>query len=474
MSLTELSNMSEPDNALVLAALEAEKQRRLTQERSRYFRPYAKQKAFFDVGAKYRERLLLAGNQTGKTLAAAMELSYHVTGIYPEWWEGFRFDRAIRAWACGETSEVVRETIQLLLLGPPGQHGTGCIPKASLVDVVTARGLADLVDIIRVKHVSGDISTISLKAYSQGRERFQGSTIDYIWFDEEPDADIFSEGLTRTNVTQGPCVLTFTPLRGISTVVKRYLHEQSPDRIVVTMTLDDAAHYSKEDKARIVAQYPEHERATRTRGIPAMGSGRVFLVDEEKLLVDPFTCPRHWLRLGGLDFGWTHYAAFCELWWDRDLDIIYLARTLRLRQQTPLQHVKAVRDWRLRWAWPHDGRNQTLAGAGVPLMRQYADAGLDMMHEAACFEDGGKSVEAGVQEMHDRMRGDRWKVFRNRNDDWLEEYSMYHRKDGLLVKDGDDAVSASRYAMMMRRHGHSDAGRSSFNREIHYPKTGYM
>ncbi len=66
---------------------------------------------------------------------------------------------------CGETSEVVRETIQLLLLGPPGQHGTGCIPKPALIEVVSARGLADLADIIRVRHASGDTSTIALKAY---------------------------------------------------------------------------------------------------------------------------------------------------------------------------------------------------------------------------------------------------------------------------------------------------------------------
>jgi len=201
-----------------------------------------------------------------------------------------------------------------------------------------------------VQHASGDVSTISLKAYSQGRERFQGATIDYLWLDEEPDASIFSEALTRTNIARGPSVLTFTPLKGMSTVVKRYFHEPSPDRHVTTMTLDDAAHYSAEDKARIAAQYPEHERDTRTKGIPAMGSGRVFLVDEEKLLVDPFECPRHWVRLGGIDFGWTHFAAFCECWWDRDLDIFYPVRTLRLREQTPLQHVEAVRHWRLRWA----------------------------------------------------------------------------------------------------------------------------
>ena len=107
-------------------------------------------------------------------------------------------------------------------------------------------------------------------------------------------------------------------------------------------------------------------------------------------------------------------------------------------------------------------------------MRQYADAGLDMMHEKATFEDGGISVEAGVQEMHDRMRGGRWKVFKGQNDGWLEEYRLYHRQDGLLVKENDDALSASRYALMMRRFGQSARGRASFHRDIEYPNLGYV
>jgi phage terminase large subunit-like protein len=456
-----------------LTALNAEKTRRRTEAKLHYYQPYDKQRDFHAAGAKFRERLLLAGSQTGKSLASAMELAMHLCGQYPDWWQGKRFDKAIRAWACGETSEVVRETIQLLLLGPPGEHGSGSIPKDCLVEVTPARGLADLVDTVRVKHLTGDVSVVNLKAYSQGRERFQGSTIDYLSMDEEPPFDIFSEALTRTNVTQGPMVLTFTPLKGVSEVVRRFLHEQSPDRTVVKMTLDDATHYSEAQKAQILAQYPEHERATRTRGIPAMGSGRVFLTDPERLLVDPFECPAHWVKLGGMDFGWTHYAAFCECWWDRDLDDFYLVRSIRMKEKTPLQHVDVVRSWRLRWAWPHDGRNQTLAGAGVPLMRQYADAGLDMMFEHAQFEDGGKSVEAGVLGMADRMRGGRWKVFKGQNDAWLDEYSMYHRKDGLLVKEFDDALSASRYALMMRRWGQTAGARARFNRQINYPKQAY-
>jgi phage terminase large subunit-like protein len=448
--------------------------RRRAENQLASYQPYDKQRAFHDAGALHRERLLMAGNQLGKTLAGGMETAMHATGNYLSWWKGRRFDKPTIGWVAGTTGETVRDTVQRML-GRPGQIGTAAIPKNAILELVPARGIADLLDSIRVAHVSGGVSTIGLKSYLRGRESFQGETLDYAWLDEECPPDVYSETLTRTNIARGPVWLTFTPLMGVSTVVKRFLMEPSPDRNVTTMTIDDVLHYSDAEKASIIDSYSEHEREARARGVPTLGSGRIFTIAEDKLLVDPFDCPRHWVRLGGIDFGWTHYAAFCELWWDRDLDVLYLVRTLRMRQATPHQHVEAVRPWKLRWAWPHDGRNQTLAGAGVPLMRQYADGGLDMMHEASCFEDGGNSLEAGLLEMADRMRGARWKVFKGQNEAWLEEYRLYHRRaDGRVVAEGDDALSASRYAMMMRRFGQTDAGRVNFHRKIEYPSAGYV
>src|SRR5215467_7761533 len=361
----------------VIAQPEAEKQRRVVTNKLAHYQPYARQLAFHAAGAAHRERLLMAGNQLGKTLAGAMEAAIHATGRYPDWWQGKRFNKPTVSWVAGTTGETVRDTVQRLLIGRPGQEGTGAIPKDAIVELVPARGIADLLDGIKVRH-SGGISTIGIKSYLRGRESFQGETLDFLWFDEEPPPDVYLEGLTRTNVSRGPVWLTFTPLTGISTVVRRYLMEPSPDRSVTTMTIDDAEHFTDEERAQIADSYPEHEREARTRGVPTMGSGRIFTTSEEKLLVDPFDIPRHWLRLGGCDFGWTHYAAFCELAWDRDLDIIYLKRTLRLKEQTPIEHAQAIRHWRLMWAWPRDGKRATLEGAGIPLMRQYADAGLDM------------------------------------------------------------------------------------------------
>jgi phage terminase large subunit-like protein len=465
-------DLNDPDKIKELIAhLELEQ----AQDKLSAYQPYAKQLEFHEAGAKHRERLLMAGNQLGKTLAGSMETAIHATGLYPSWWQGRRFDRPTYSWVAGTTGETVRDTCQRMLVGRPGQEGTGAIPKAAIVELVPARGIPDLLDSIRVRHVSGGISTIGPKSYLRGRESFQGETLDFVWLDEEPPPDVYFEVLTRTNVSQGPVWLTFTPLLGVSTVVKRYLMEPSPDRHITQMVIDDVGHFSESERTSIIDSYPEHEREARTRGVPTMGSGRIFTTIEEKLLVDPFDIPTHWLRWGGCDFGWTHYAAFCELAWDRDLDIVYLVRTLRLKEQTPIEHAQAIRHWSLMWAWPRDGKRATLEGAGVPLMQQYAGAGLDMMHEHAQFEDGSVSVEAGLMEMADRMRGGRWKVFRGQNDAWLEEYRLYHRDaDGRVVAENDDAISASRYGLMMRRHARVAGWKSRFYRPLEYRRLGIV
>jgi phage terminase large subunit-like protein len=268
----------------------------------------------------------MAGNQLGKTLAGGFEVAMHATGRYPDWWKGRRFDRPTVGWCCGVTGEVVRDTVQKVLVGRPAQIGTGSIPKDAIGELVTARGIADLLDVIKVRHESGGTLLIGLKTYASGREKFQGESLDWIWFDEEPAADIYTEGLTRTNVGNGPVWMTFTPLLGVSEVVRRFLHERSPDRQVVTMTIDDVAHYAEEEKKRIIASYPEHEREARVKGIPILGSGRIFPVEEERMAIEHRDIPAHWPRIGGMDFGWGHPIAAVELAWDRDTDAIYVMK----------------------------------------------------------------------------------------------------------------------------------------------------
>ncbi|MDT8333005.1 terminase family protein [Roseomonas gilardii] len=222
-------------------------------------------------------------------------------------------------------------------------------------------------------------------------------------------------------------------------------------RAVITATIDDAEHYSPEQRAAIIASYPEHEREARTKGVPMLGSGRVFPVSEAQITCASLPIPEHWTQIGGLDFGWDHpFAAAC-LAWDRDADVLYVTKVYRQREATPVIHAAALRPWGdwLKWAWPHDGLQHD-KGSGDALAAQYKAQGLKVLPERATFEDGGSGVEAGLSEMLDRMQTGRWKVF-DTCVEWFDEFRLYHRKDGKVVKERDDVLSASRYAMMMRR-----------------------
>ncbi len=222
-------------------------------------------------------------------------------------------------------------------------------------------------------------------------------------------------------------------------------------RHVTRMTIDDAEHYTPEQRAEIIASYPAHERKARTKGIPVLGSGRVFPLDEDDIKVKAFEIPAHWPQIGGLDFGWDHPTGAAKLAWDRDADVIYVTHSYGQREATPIMHAAALKGWgaELPWAWPHDGLQHD-KGSGEALAAQYRAQGLKMLPERATFEDGGNGVEAGITEMLDRMLSGRWKVFEHL-EDWFAEFRLYHRKDGLIVKLNDDRMSASRYAMMMKR-----------------------
>ena len=432
------------DTESELAALmEAEAFDRDRNRLARY-RPYPKQRAFHEAGKPHRERLLRAGNQCGKTLAASMELAMHLTGRYPPDWTGRRWDRPITAWAASETAQSTRDTIQRLLFGRPGAPGTGSIPADCIVSTATGRGISGSIESARIRHVHG-FSAITIKTYDQGRLRWQGETLDIVAFDEEPPLDLYMEGLTRTNATGGMVWLTFTPLLGMSDVVRRFLYEPSADRIDINMTIEDALHYSEQERAKIVASYPAHERDARTKGIPILGSGRIFPVVEESIVFDGFDMPRHWPGLCGLDFGWDHPTAAVWARWDRDADTVYVYDCYRVREATPIIHAAAIKA-RGAWipvAWPHDGLQHS-KDSGVPLAEQYRAHGLNMLPEHAKHEDGSIGVEAGIMDLLDRMYTGRFKVARHLAD-WWEEFRLYHRKEGKVVKEHDDLMAATLY-----------------------------
>lgn len=462
MDLTSALAEKGIDPAVLLAQLRAELDRRRAENRLQDYRPYAKQALFHSLGATKRERLFRAGNQLGKTIAGGFETAMHLTGKYPDWWIGRRFDHPTVGWVAGVTAEATRDGCQRILLGRTGSLGTGTIPGKDIIGQPLSRqGVADAFALAKIRHVSGGTSVLIFKSYDQGREKWQGDTIDFLWPDEEPPEEIYTEGLTRTNAGDngkgGIVYVTFTPLLGYSSVVNRFLKEKNDQRADVNMTIEEAEHYTPEQRAIIIASYPEHEREARTMGVPSSGSGRVFPLTQESITWEATPIPKHWRRIVGMDFGWDHPTTAVWLAYDPESDVIYVTDCYRKNKELPVIHAAAIkaRGAKIPVAWPADGL-QTDKGSGQQLAQQYRAQGLEMLPEPAKFLDGSNGVDAGITEMHERMKTGRLRVASHLAD-WFEEFRLYHREPKgplsvpQIVKINDDLLDATRYGVMCLR-----------------------
>ena len=174
VSLDKLDDMISGLPPEARAALLDDAMRQLARNKIADYRPYPKQRKFHLLGATMRERLLRAGNQNGKSFCVGSEASYHLTGLYPDWWDGRRWARPTVVWASGETAEATRDNPQRVLLGLAGEKGTGAIPADCLGgDYGMASGTADLFDYIKVRHHTNGVfdgwSFLRFKYYAQGR-----------------------------------------------------------------------------------------------------------------------------------------------------------------------------------------------------------------------------------------------------------------------------------------------------------------
>lgn len=440
------------------------------------YEAYFPQAKFHKAGAKYRNRMLSAGNQQGKTYSAGAEMAMHLTGEYPSWWAGKRFTEPILAWAAGQNGPATRDNVQNRLLGKTGQFGTGIIPKRCLVLEMSGRDktTTGLFDFVYVRHKSGGLSLLRQRTYEQKREAWQGPKVDVVWFDEEPPLGLYEEGLARTIASKGITMMTFTPLLGYTDVVNMYMRDPEPDksgRHWTRMTLDDAEHMSEEEKQAEIARWPKHQRQARIEGMPLMGVGQVFSFGAEDISCTPFEIPDWWPVIAGLDVASAskspraHPTAAVKIARDPDNDILYVTREYRKQGRTPDENWMALKHWgRIKWAWPKDAMAEK--GTGGQIIKLYKTEGMDILPVHAQFavskskrkndnqqQNTGSTVslERGIAEMEMRFEGRRLIIFSNLTL-LIEEILQYHRDDKFkIVPIRDDLVDALRYAMMMVR-----------------------
>lgn len=412
---------------------------------------YPKHIEFFEAGSKVRERVFMAANRVGKTVSAGCELAYHLTGNYPAWWDGHRFNRPVRAMISGDTHETTRDILQLKLLGATTEKkediGTGLIPGELITGYVARNHVKGAVEKVTVKHASGRDSELWLRSYEQGREIFQGFELDIFWADEECPEDVYDEALVRLMTRRGISMLTFTPLNGLTKLVLRLLkaREEGQDGISITQCgWDDVPHLDADIKAEMIRKLPPHQRDARTKGIPALGSGAIYPIAESEFVVDDFALPAHWPRSYGMDVGWNRTAGIFGAW-NRDTDTLYIYSEHYRGQAEPSIHADAIKargDW-MQGAIDPAARGRSQAD-GEQLLQKYMDLGL---HVSPAIN----GVESGIYEVWQRLSTGRLKVFKSCQS-LLGEYRLYRRDDkGRVVKENDHALDALRYLVMSGR-----------------------
>ncbi len=442
-----------------------------------HYDPYSYQQKFHADNAKFR--CLRAGNRIGKTHCGGAELAMHLTGLYPDWWKGRRYDKAIRAVAAGKNNEKTRDIIQADLLGDPANksaQGTGWLPKDTIKDTVRKPGVPDAKYHLLVNHVSGGVSKLTFLVYDMGKETWMAHKSDYVWLDEEPPEDIMSQAIRSIVDTGGSITMTFTPENGTTGVVKTVedqwsMHQAGWNDVsgskftVIRGTFHynftvkkrlsgEKGHLTKDKIESALTAMMPHEIRMRAEGIPLLGSGLVFPYPQEQLSIPSFEIPVHWMRIGGIDFGYTHATAVVWLAIDPETDCIYVYDCMKVEKREIVEiapYIQQRPSADVPIAWPHDGNKQF--GMGDSIQQQYRTYGINLLpekfsnppKEGKPEHSGGIQIMPGIVDMATRMNDGRFKVFEHLLD-WWEEYRNYHHKDHKIVDRDDDLMAATRYA----------------------------
>ena len=343
----------------------------------KWFRPFKYQEKFFETGAKSTRRGMIAANRAGKTIASTYETAYHLTGRYPDSWKGKRWDKPIIAMAAGESWEQVAKTLQSKLLGGDDikqayKLGTGSIPR-ECIDEKSYRSDGANVLSIEIWHISGGKSKLYFSNYTQQVRHLQGFELDLVVLDEQPPDETFSELVVRTAARNGQVICSFTPLKGMSGLVRKFW-DQVEGYSHVRVTWDDIPYenewgepfFTQEERDQLARDFMPWERKCRMEGIPLIGKGVVFPLLEWPTYKSIDFDLRHnekMERLISFDLGIKNDPTVISFFFrDPTEEIIYLHKQITIPSgETPDEYVHYLLDRETKGvpiALPHDASAQ--------------------------------------------------------------------------------------------------------------------
>lgn len=429
---------------------------------------YQKQLDFFTASKDYFYILLGGGSRSGKTMASAYITTCHVTGLYPEWYKGRRFNHPIDCWVVGKDNKVVVDNLQNLLCGPVGDFGTGLIPSKcldheSLGDPKKAQaGLGK----VRIFHKSGGISTIGFKTYDAGFMSFESWKGHLIWLDEEPPAQVLTSCIARLTTTNGLLYMSYTPLAGVSETIDTFFGngvtmEDGPvpgdkgiGKYVVRVKQTDIPHMTEAARLRSLAAYPEYERLARSEGVPALGSGVVYNIDlsmpsddspSSSIVIKPIDIPDSYRIVFGIDFGWEDPTAILWAAIDPITENIYIFAE-HYRSKAPVEsHAAAINTINKLMKFKIPGvADPSGGGTSIADGKHTADVYRDNFE--IIFQNANNRIRPGIQETLLKFNSGKLKIFSTCTN--LIKELKHYRYEGGKLKGADHACDALRYIIV--------------------------
>lgn len=453
-----------------------------------FYEPTSKQLEFHNAGINAGERLFLGGNRTGKTNAICMEMAMHLTGVYPEWWQGYRFSRPINAISASISFKDTRDILQKKLFGgdiddsmPPFIHESYIISKTNL-------SIAGAWDTIKIQHISGGISELRFKAFQQGESSFQGVKADFIHLDEVPNFSVYQEALMRTTSFDNEktfLVLSMWPERGKDELISHFLDNAEPGdvrngRWYTIASWTDNPYLKEEKRDRLRKSIPSYQLEAREHGIPMFGHGKVFTMKESDILIDPFEIPGYFAKVYGLDpsasSGGTWGAVL--LAHDRDTNTVYVVADYKLNNATPTEHannlLKIVPHWCYGMVDPAGaGENMDTRKSTIDSLETRSGLYLIKAHKV------NNTKECTIDQIYELVRLGHFKIFYNAKGigccNLMLEWRQYARdKNGLIIKKNDHCLDALFYALNGLANGRTPLEMDETPEAIHWRRQKRM
>ncbi len=437
---------------------------------------YSWQKEAMNLSKDNRVIGLICGNQCGKTETSMAVVAMHLTGLYPSYYTGRRFAKAPLICIAGENANHNRMSLQKKLFGTDNRQlknemGSGMIPLDLIIEDSVAGDRGTSVKTCKVKHTSGEYSSLEFRAYSDGREAIQGFSADMIVIDEQPPEDFWSEALVRTTATSGLVMCSFTPLKGFDGLVSTLWNlpedtESLPLRVkkdkpwaMVNAGWMDCPHISQEQIDNLAVGLNDSQLQARKYGTPYLGEGRVFPVEVSKTTYEnmDLSVRKDWKHLISVDFGFTRDPmALLFSAWDEENDVIYIIKEWKGNVNTVEELASQI--WALHRdtpvAWPRDG-NATMGGfkGGDTVAGKLMDLNVNLLPKAFTNPrglDGKKNnhIEPGIVEINSRIMEGRLKI-NEKCKELLSEMDKYaYEKGKIKPKQEDHLIDSLRYNVM--------------------------